>query len=477
MHRADSIYSRTKTARELIARNKLNDALTLIHDTVETIITEPICSGQGYGSPTLDALCLEIGQCLFKREAYPTSSQTDSRPTYVYLATKLQRSGGHTRLVRDFILARPAARHVILLTELAGASDHHWLADTFRRTEHYQCLVAPKGNFEEKLRWAQRMLMQLSPTHIYLFQHHADVVAAAALVPAMGLTGSFCHHGDHHLCLGVHLPHLEHLDFHPAGYHQCRLTFGIENCYLPLTVPDRGTRPSAAFLVKRTLTTCTAAGTNKVEIPYMVPYVEVIPALLAATGGTHIHIGKLTGRARRHIIRALAARKIDPARFIYIPWVPSVWDALIEHQVDLYLCSFPYGGGLTMIEAMGAGIPLAVHRHITIPTLGGFDLAYPDAFLWQAPEALIAYCVNLTANFLLQQSAQSRRHFEGYYNGAQLAALLEGTAICTPQPIALENYQPHLDERALWMAEQISLPHLIRRFLYRRMRHWRVRMA
>ena len=42
-------------------------------------------------------------------------------------------------------------------------------------------------------------------------------------------------------------------------------------------------------------------------------------------------------------------------RFIYMPWVPSVWKTLHDCRVDLYIASFPYGGGLTLIEAMGAG--------------------------------------------------------------------------------------------------------------------------
>ncbi len=58
----------------------------------------------------------------------------------------------------------------------------------------------------------------------------------------MKLDASFYHHGDHHLCLGVYLSHLEHIDPHPMGYHNCRDALGIDNTYIPLTVDDKGDR-------------------------------------------------------------------------------------------------------------------------------------------------------------------------------------------------------------------------------------------
>src|SRR5690606_18333789 len=99
-----------------------------------------------------------------------------------------------------------------------------------------------------------------------------------------------------HLCLGVYLSYADHVDIHPMGYHHCKNELNITNTrYLPMAVNDIGGRSeSAEFKCGSDLVTCTAAGFNKVEVPYFIQYVDVIPKLLKETGGTHIHIGRLT---------------------------------------------------------------------------------------------------------------------------------------------------------------------------------------
>ncbi len=475
MAAADPLASRLPAIETMVARSAWNEALEAIHDAVEHVITDPFFMGQIYSSPRLDALCQIIGAHSF--DALPkVDVARNERPTYIYIASKLQRSGGHTRLLRDFILARPDASHVILLTEIAGHSDHAWLAETFAPLAHYRCEVAPRGTLESTLRWLQTQLVALAPTHTYLFSHHQDPAAAAAIVPAMHLAASFCHHGDHHLCLGVHLTHLTHLDFHPMDFHHCRDMLHVSNnCYVPFTVPERTPRDASPFMANGVLTTCTAAGSNKLEQPYPAQYTEVIPALLATTGGTHIHIGKLSRRALTRIARGLAAHAIAPEKFIYIPWVESVWDTLLAQRVDYYLCSFPIGGGLTMIEAMGAGIPLAAHRHLITRALGGQDLTYEGAFSWRTAEELIAYCAALTPSKLAAQSALARAYFLQYHRRADLPKLLESPLASAPALTA--DYLPDRVGWERWFAAHSGGRYLVWLFAYRCFRRMRRRIG
>lgn len=480
MHRYRSIAQVQAAVESSILDGNLDLALVLVHDFVATIISEPLCTSHVFGSETLDRLCLQIGRASLAktRMNFPLLSPVAGARTCAYVVSKLQKSGGHTRLILDFIHARPDLSHLVLSTEIDGKSDMGFLQEAFSKQGAVSMEIAPGKGLADRLSWLQQRLVTISPERTYLFNHHQDCVAVAAITPDIGLEGYFYHHGDHHLCLGVHQPHLKHIDPHPMGYYNCRGCLGIDNIYLPLTVADKGCRPSMPFLSKDRLTTCTAAKSNKVEIPYYVSYVEVIPRLLKATGGKHIHIGKLTPWALFKLRRSLRQHGIDRSQFVYIPWVPSVWKALQSHSVDLYIASFPYGGGLTLIEAMGAGIPVAIHRHMTSPILSGIDLAYPGAFSWRDPKDLIDYCAFVTNDQLTRDSLAGREHYLRFHTDRSLVDFVNDPSsqgsVCARQS---SEFSPAADEWALWMNNRLSLFNLLYRTVYRWLKRIRARLG
>lgn len=467
----ESVYALKERVPALIERGDLNRALVLIHDFVERIITEPLCTSQVFGSKELDRLCQHIGEENFiavRREVTDTPPSQNSQPIVCYIVTKLQKSGGHTRVIADFIKARPEAKHVLLSTELEGESDADYLTNGSIRPDNLVIELAPKGSYHRKLTWLQKRLLEIHPVKVYLFNHHQDSVAVAAIQPDMGLDGSFYHHGDHHLCLGVYLFHLEHIDPHPMGYHNCRDALGISNSYVPLTVDDKGDRPADwSFLSDGMLTTCTAARSNKIEIPYFVSYVELMPKLLKATRGRHIHIGRLTPWALFNIRRELKRFGIQSERFIYTPWVPSVWKSLHDFRVDLYISSFPHGGALTLIEAMGAGVPVVLHRHLFSQVLSVIDLAYPEAFCWRYPEEFIDYCSGLKPQNLKEQSILGRRQYETFHKWETFKeAVADPRKMIAPSNLPT-SFSPQPDEWACWMENQLSWERLANRGIYR----------
>ena len=467
--RYDSVYALSTATIQLIELGKLDQALRLIHDFVERIITEPLCTSEVFGSEILDALCQQIGQLNLASLATSTARAPVSEGLCVYIVSKVQKSGGHTRVIEDFIRARPDARHMIWSTELDGHSDTDYIAQNICKNDNVSFERGPKGDYLARLNWLQHGLLSVRPHKVYLFNHHQDSVAVAAIQPAMGLDAVFYHHGDHHLCLGVFLPNVQHIDPHPMGYHHCRSVLGIDNVYVPLTVDDKhGIAEDRVFLHAGGLTTCTAAKSNKVEIPYFVSYLDMVPRIILAGGGRHVHIGRLSWWALARIRRGLKQYGIAADRFIYLPWVASVWRTLQEYQVDLYIASFPYGGGLTLIEAMGAGIPVALHRHISSRILSCIELAYPQAFSWRDPEALLSYCRGLDRATLQQQAAMARLHYQMFHRHQVLHDALHGIAIA--QPVAASAWSPFIpamDERGFWMERQLSLKRMAARLAYR----------
>jgi len=472
------MHSLSEGVRRLMNKGDVDQSLRLIHGVVERIITEPLCTSQVFGSKTLDDLCQQIGKAnlaAVKREISDVAFSHQEQPVFVYIVTKLQKSGGHTRVIEDFIRARPDGHHIILSTELNGKSDSDYLTNGLAKHVSIVFEQSLKLDYQQRLTWLQKRILEIRPNKIYLFNHHQDSVAVAAILPEMNLDASFYHHGDHHLCLGVYLAHLEHIDFHPMGYHNCREALGIDNVYIPLTTEDRGERPDDwAFCNDGELTTCTAAKSNKIEIPYFVSYLELLPKLLKATGGTHVHIGRLTPWALFKIRRGLKRYGIQSNRFIYTPWVPSVWEALHKYRVDLYIASFPYGGGLTLVEAMGAGIPVALHRHISSRILSGIDIAYSEVFSWRFPDELLNYCASLTSGELKSAGDLARMQYDKFHSSRVLKDILGEVVHDYPKPAALsDKFSVEKDEQAFWMERQLTIRRVLSRAVYRMFRRFR----
>jgi hypothetical protein len=448
----------------------------MIEDVVEQIFCEPINVGQVFGSPDLDQFCQAIGEVALRRKETKNNKEPNAKNNVVvYLASKLQASGGHTAALIDVIRHSPFASHsIVMVSGTCGRTDRNAVEQKFDGLSNATLEYVPSGNHISKLEWIQGRLAELSPDTVWLFNHHQDSVAIAAVQPGQGYQVRFYHHGDHHLCLGVYLDFAEHIDPHPMGFHNCRNNLGIQNNrYLPLVASDQGDRPAKlGFLDNKKLITCTAAGFNKLEVPYFIRYVDVIPEILRITGGSHIHIGKLTPIARWKIRRGLREKGLDPKLFTYVPYVPSVWRAVHEFGVDLYVASFPYGGARTLIEVMGAGVPAVAHQHCTSRLLGAFDMAYDGALIWGKEEELFSYLGRIDSKALIQQGRQARSWYEKYHHeNIFQKALRDSHQIDVPSLKA--NYQPDVFIQALQNSREVTLRGGLFRTVWRNYRHWR----
>lgn len=453
-----------------LSANDLDSALLNIQRIVDQVNCEPINTGKIFGSRELDALCQEIGARIFLSSPASHTKNELSGPRkniQLYIVSRLHPSGGHNKVLSDLVCIQPSAKHIFLITGIAGHTKLPPLTSLYPTTADVEFLVAPRGNHLSKLHWIQNKLLELNPDTTWLFNHHQDCIAVSAVPPGVVRDLRFYHHADHHLCLGIFLDHAAHIDMNPCGFHNCRQALGIlHNRYIPLTVRDRGSiRSNLESTDQRPLITCTAAGFDKLEVPYFIQYSEVIPQLLASTKGTHIHIGRLRWSTRFQLHCRLRRTRVARDRFIYIPFVPDLWRALVEYKVDLYLSSFPNGGARTLIEAMGAGIPVAIHLHTHSRLLSTLDIAPTDAITWRTPAQLIQQLTDIQHSSLYKLGVNARETYErNHGEDALQKALFNWHEIAQAPPLP-----PYPDEDILERSVGISSQFTVRGLLQR---HW-----
>jgi hypothetical protein len=455
-----------------IVRGDFNMALRLIHRTVDQINCEPINTATIYGSKALDDACQKVGAIHLRsirddlKADHPPGSPDN---VVVYVASRLHASGGHSAVLSDIIRLSPPARSIILLTGTVGPTDRAAIRHYLNGMPEPSIEMAPRGSHIEKVDWLQRKIWVHAPNTVWLFNHHQDSVAIAAVQPDAGYRLRFYHHADHHLSLGVFLEYADHIDMNPLGFHNCRYELGIStNRYLPLTVKDFGENPANVNPISETgMITCTAAGFNKLSPPYFIHYVDVIPELLRVTKGKHIHIGPLGGLNLYRIRHRLRKLGVSGDRFVYIPFVKSVWRALHTYEVKLYIASFPYGGARTLIEAMGAGVAIAVHLHASSRLLSTIDIAFDGALSWRTPEELYKLVQHIDDAALNLLGQAGRMKYSSCYREEILAGALADWKLKVQLPSLNSGFKVDELQQALDIATQVSFRGVLSRIFNR----------
>ncbi|MDZ7993357.1 MAG: glycosyltransferase [Nostoc sp. EfeVER01] len=425
----------------------LNSALNLIIHFAHKIAygkASVITITNVFGSVILDQLCQRIGSKLLKiQKSFLENQYNPDDELIIYIATQLYKTGGHTAVIEDLIKARPEKKHLILITDTFNSTDRPAVEDRLRSL-NVQILWATNGTSIDKLRWLQQALIANLSNQVFLFNHPQDAVAVAAVQPNLTPNLIFYHHAGHLLCLGVYLSYAQHIDSDPGSFYNCRHNLGISNnIYLPLVVDNIPDRHSSSFVSNGQLRTCSSGSENKFkEIPYLYSYIHEVPKIIASTGGFHIHIGDLSQHTLSVIERGLGEFRISLERFIHIPWVKSLGRAMSEHKIDIYLESFPLGGGRAGIEVMASGTPIVVHNNYRSRQLCSTDLAYPEAFRWQTPDELYRYLRNISSEALKTESVYSRIHYQKNHIPQILPKLLKKIELrqTTPIPDELKPY-------------------------------------
>lgn len=411
--------------REHLASGDLGSAMDAIRDAVDTVINNPRSVARVYASRDLDRLCEQVA------ERVPATIEKKPRRGTLIIATELAAAGGHVEVIKDLVRLGNCPAPVELL-----------LTDTFERVDAaaQQGYAAAMGvplhlahgnDSNQRLRSVMSMLQGQRPHTVVLLVHNQDAVGVVAGLACDAQKALFVHHGDHHLSLGVTCTRFTHVDLSNSAFHNCRHTIGVrDNVYWPLTLSShKENRHSGRFMESGHLVTSCVGRPEKFDDPsYRFQYLDLVGLILHSTGGHHLHVGQLRDDQLQRIEAGLDKHGIDRARFEHIPWVPSVSQALVSRGVDLYLTSFPYGGGKSQVEVMASAIPTLIHANYRSNVLCGIDLGYPGVLTWHNESDLERVLRSMTQEKLLAHSALARAHFERHHSEEALGRAMSASS-------------------------------------------------
>src|SRR5579863_8599219 len=450
--------------RAISREGNLSAGLQMIVDLVQQILVRERSVGRVFSSKQLDELCLELGSAT--EISRPSAFDAEQS---VFLVTAVYKTGGHTRVLKDLIKIDPGAKKVVLITNVTpgpDASKPQVEEKDVREiiTENgIEYHIPPATNLFERLRWLQSQLSALRPARTYILQNPFDAVAVAGCQAGLSEKFLYLHNCDHMLALGMHNPNAVHIDFNAKSFYNCRDREGITNNVVwPLTSLNVFEGPAESFFFRDRLTTATCGGYPKFDrphllevVPYRSPYEEMVPIILRATNGLHIHIGKLMPEMEARISAAMSSAGIPLSRFMNIPFVPNLAKALRELKVDVYVASFPLGGGRASVEAMAAGLPIIVHSNYRSIFFTDENEVYPEAMIWRSPAELRSHLGSLTEANLQRHAASSFDFFVRHHRPECLVDTVSRTLANQEVPIpsrphyAPDALQTFLDELAI----------------------------
>lgn len=409
-----------------------------------------------FGCAELDHICAGIGRKVLNRMS--VDQQKIWKPRSVYVASGLYSTGGHSRVLDDWTNADKSREHVILMTDLFPGIDR---AQTEKMYPNARFEWAPAASLHAKLNWLISTLHSLMPERIFLFNHPEDSVAVSAALPELGKKVYFVHHADHSFSLGPFLQDVTHIDVSNICYHICKTEHGIKNLYVPITSIDFGINRTPLRDTNGAIVTCCSSSTfNKLQHhSYKYNYLDLFPWLFEQGIARHIHIGPIPDPVLAQISKAMGERGIDPKRFVHRPFEPVYWSALNALRVDVCIGSFPLGGGRTSVEAMGSGTPYIAHENYLQRNLGGQDLVYPTANVWQNMDQLGQALALLRGEDRRTQAWGARHHFEQYHHHKRLeeALLDQQGLIAGLEPLPLRSFQRDVMQATLdklWLQAQ-----------------------
>lgn len=363
----------------------LDKALVAVSRLVPSFVS-PEVRGRQMFTPGLDAQVPRLAARLRLADV-PLAKSNDN---VCIVATRFYGTGGHSKVASDIGRLAGADRTTIIFTDLYRELRPRQLIGGPPATHPCRSLMLlSAGTVVEKIVELYSLLGAIRPSRIFLIQNHMDMAAVAGVWPFRGVV-EYVHHTDHQPGLGATLPFSAHVDLTYACHRACEAA-GLDPVWAGMTVPARSPPPSRGTTTRQGLRLATCGSQYKYLHAARYRWSDFATAALAqAPDSELLHFGPVDEALTRSVHGPLAEAGIDPARYRFLGPVPDLREALVAHEVDAYLGSYPDSGGRAVLEAMAAGLaPIVPIPEETGPLLQ-FDLALPYWVRLHTPDEIPA---------------------------------------------------------------------------------------
>jgi hypothetical protein len=171
---------------------------------------------------------------------------------------------------------------------------------------------------------------------------------------------------------------------------------------------------------------------------------------------------------RKRLRAALERQGVASDRLLLVTSVSSLWRALEDFAVDLYIGSFPLRGARASVEVMGSGTPAVWHVAGEASRFHDTHMKSPEAAEWRKIGDLLDILRSIDADWLRRQSQAARRHYEARHHPRILADCLSAPGLRSativaapggsggPRPVGFDELPARRFQAVLSLAERLA---------------------
>ncbi|WP_028999012.1 hypothetical protein [Azohydromonas australica] len=424
---------------ELIDQGRHEEALQQIVMAVQATYRLPALAHHMLYYPGLDRQMERLAQAL-AASGQPSLEAMDVGTNTLVVASELYAVGGHSRVLEDLVRELPSP--TVVLTDLFHSyrQQPRHLDALHAQLDGVPLIALNHSSLWHKCQQLYRLVQRLRPRCILYLQHFQDAVAFVGTLGHGGPVKSLVHHCDHNPSLGCTVAGMGHVDVTDELGTICRQHLGHDTTVLPLYVPDQGCRTFDLF-AGHGFSVVTAGTAIKFSRGGAVPLQGIVATALQAVDGRFFHIGPLPQDWETEIRNHLQQQGLDPARFIALGPVASLWQTLAELDAHVYLSSAPVVGARGTVEAQGCGYPELFFRHDDPQSLLAATSLHADTDLgWHTLAELGALLRSMDTARQQAASRRSRAYYEQRFSRRPFLRALPG--LLGPGPAVLNVERP-----------------------------------
>jgi predicted O-linked N-acetylglucosamine transferase (SPINDLY family) len=338
------------TINALLSGNQHNEILSLIYKSISAIKLQPEFIGTKVFTPYFDSVLetinFELGDVIAR----------EHKLANVVIASEVYDYGGHTKVIQEILSS--VENPILIITDIYDRFAKNHLFEKVASLFNCPVLILPSEAYLDKARRLAAFINTCAK-NVFILTHHEDAVAIAACQKKLDTTYNFVHHADHNPALGNTVSHFNHVDLFEPMAKLCAQDLSKSVTLLPTSSHDLGAK-TFDYPIQQ-FSTVTAGSAGKFTMTGDLSLSSIIRASLTTCGGKHYHFGELSAEQVQLIQDSLVQASIDPALFVYVGNVPSLWESLLAIDAHIFLGSAPTPGGKSNLEASGAAYPLLAY--------------------------------------------------------------------------------------------------------------------